>query len=216
MKKKIILLTTILIFCTLFFCMSSPVFALPEHPFNLQMSLGTAANFYGDEAVNTYRSNYFASDSSRFILDGEIGVGFFLDEYICLTAGSILSFDWFKHVYYDTASGTTDSGTTSVVKNSMFLLDYDIFFGVRVYPFLLGFCFGVDYITGGCTNFLKIAGVKSSENEGWANGFRLIFEYNILNNRIGWSPAVGVYWQNMSRVGGHDNKVAVYIKAALR
>ena len=197
-----------LAFFTLF-CVA-PVFSLPEHPFNLQLSLGTSANLYGDENINSYRTQYFSSDTSRFVLNGEVGTGFFLDEYISLNFGGIVSFDWFKHAFY------ADDGSGRVITDSMFPLDYDIFFGVRIFPFLLGFSFGMDYITGGRTNFLKLSGAKSKENELWSNGFRFIFEYNILNNQIGWSPAVGAYWQNMSRIGGHDNTFAVYIKASLR
>ena len=200
----------ILIFSILFSCIAIPLFAIPEHPVNLQMSLGTAMKFYGDENVRQYRAETFGPGSTRFILNSEIGGGFFLDEYISLNLGGIVSFDWFEHDYY------LQDGSGKVIKDSMFLLNYDIYFGVRVFPFLLGFSFGVDYITGGCMNYLKIAGVKASEDEGWANGFRFVFEYNILNNRIGWSPAAGIYWQNMSRNGGHDNTVAVYVKAALR
>ena len=191
-------------------CCISPIFSLPEHPFNLQMSLGTAVKFYGDENVVQYREEYFSSDSSRFILNTEVATSFFIDDYVSLDLGGIISFDLFKHDYY------TGDGRGSIIKDSMFLLDYDIFFGVRVYPLMVGFSLGVDYITGGYMNFMKISDASSKENGGWSNGFRLIFEYNILNNRIGWSPAVGLYWQNMSRRGGHDNIIGVYIKAALR
>ena len=120
-----------LAFFTLF-CVA-PVFSLPEHPFNLQLSLGTSANLYGDENINSYRTQYFSSDTSRFVLNGEVGTGFFLDEYISLNFGGIVSFDWFKHAFY------ADDGSGRVITDSMFPLDYDIFFGVRIFPFLLGF-----------------------------------------------------------------------------
>ncbi|MCR5699741.1 MAG: hypothetical protein K6G52_08885 [Treponemataceae bacterium] len=179
-------------------------FSMQEHPFTLQLSLGTSAIFYGDQSVKEQRETNFPSSSSRFVMNGEVGTSFFLDEYIALDLGSILGFDWFKYA---------PSGT---YKNSMFLLSYDFFLGCRIYPLLEGFCFGIDYITGGFHNFLKLDGVKYNLIGDWSNGFRIVAEYNILNNRIGWSPAVGVYWQNMARNGGWDNTVAVYARAQLR
>ena len=194
----------ILVAVTFAFLFIPSTFAMQNHPFTLQLSLGTSAIFYGDQAVKLQRETNFPSESTRFGMQGEVGTSFFLDEYIAFDLGSILGFDWFKYA---------QEGT---YKNSMFLLSYDFFLGCRIYPFLEGFCFGIDYITGGYHNFFMLQAVKSNLIGDWSNGFRIVAEYNVLNNRIGWSPAFGIYWQNMARNGGWDNTVSVYARAQLR
>ncbi|MCR4790150.1 MAG: hypothetical protein K5839_03615, partial [Treponemataceae bacterium] len=182
-----------------FLFLSLPSFSLVPHPIGIQMGLGTQATVYGDQTVISQRETNFPSESTRFVMNGEFSGFLFLDEYIALDLGTNLAFDWFKYS-----------------ADSMFLLEYDVFFGARIYPVQAGFCFGIDYVCGGYSNFLKIDGQKENIKGDWSNGFRVVAEYNILNNKIGWSPVVGVYYQNLPRAGGYNNTFAIYAKASLR
>ncbi len=202
-SKKAILI--FLCFTSLF----SSIFGLSENPFALSFSLGTSAIAYGDEQIKEYKSVLFAEDSTRFVLNSEISAMLFLDDYVAINLGGIAGFDWFKNT-----------------NANMFLLKYDILAGLRVYPFLNGFNFGIDYICGSYTNFLKINSVENLEENPnltsqnivseWSNGFRLIVEYNFLQEDWKYTPALGCYWQNMPRNNGYDNSFSVYLKFLLR
>ena len=105
---------------------------------------------------------------------------------------------------------------------NLFLLKYDIFAGIRIYPFLNGFNFGIDYICGGLSNFLKVYST-SDENiksatvvSDWSNGFRILAEYIFVVESSKYSPAIGCYWQNMPRNNGYDNSFSVYAKLVIR
>ncbi|MGP1587922.1 MAG: hypothetical protein ACTTHG_06215 [Treponemataceae bacterium] len=170
------------------------------HFFGLKMGMGTSIVFYEDTAIlNLTGTDFLRESSTRFILNSELEGVFFLNDYLSIDSGAMLWFDYFKNR-----------------GNSMFLLNYDFFIGFRIYPMLKGFCFGIDYITGSYNNFLQYSTAKTNSQGNWSNGFRIIAEYNFMENRIGWTPAVGAYWQNMRCIGGYNNILALYFKACLR
>ena len=184
-------------------------FALSEKPFALSLALGTSSVAYGDEQIKEYKPVLFEEDSTRFLLNSEVSAMLFLDDYVAINLGGIIGFDWFKNTYAN-----------------MFLLKYDFFVGLRVYPFLNGFNFGIDYICGSYTNFLKINSVENLKENStltsqnivseWSNGFRLIVEYNFLQETWKYTLALGCYWQNMPRNNGYDNSFSVYLKFVAR
>lgn len=199
-----------LLFVILIFLLSNLVcFALPEKPLALSVSLGTSAVAYGDEQIKEYKSVLFEQDSTRFVLNSEVSGMLFLDDYVAINLGGIAGFDWMKNTQAD-----------------MFLVKYDIFAGLRIFPFLHGLNFGIDYICGSYTNFLKVNSAEKLEensdltsqtiNSEWSNGFRLIVEYNFLQEDWKYTPAIGCYWQNMPRNNGYDNSFSVYIKFVAR
>ena len=199
-----------LLFVILIFLLSNLVcFALPEKTLALSVSLGTSAVAYGDEQIKEYKSVLFEQDSTRFVLNSEVSGMLFLDDYVAINLGGIAGFDWMKNTQAD-----------------MFLVKYDIFAGLRIYPFLHGLNFGIDYICGSYTNFLKVNSAEKLEentdltsqtiNSEWSNGFRLIVEYNFLQEGWKYTPAIGCYWQNMPRNNGYDNSFSVYIKFVAR
>ena len=203
-SKKLLFIFLILFFSN-FVC-----FALPENPFALNFSLGTSAIVYGDENIKLEKENYFSQDFSRFILNSEASFQLFLDEYISLNFGGIAGFDWFKNS-----------------KANMFLLKYDIFSGIRIFPTGKGFNFGFDYIYGSYTNFLKVFEEQTEEQTEeqkasknlkgeWSNGFRIVAEYNFIELASKFTPALGCYWQNMPRLNGYDNSFVVYLKLSMR
>ena len=181
-------------------------FAIPGNPFAFNFSFGTSAISYGDENINIEKDNYFLEDFSRFILNTEISGQLFLDEYVSFNFGGIIGFDLFKNE-----------------KANMFLLKYDIFSGIRIFPTGKGFNFGVDYIYGSYTNFLKVFEEQTEEQDAsknlkseWSNGFRIVAEYNFMELASKFTPALGCYWQNMPRLNGYDNSFVVYLKLSMR
>ena len=195
-SKKHLFIFLILLFSNLV------CFALPENPLALNFSLGTSAIVYGDENIKLERDNYFLEDYSRFVINIEASFQFFLDEYVAFNFGGIASVDLFKNE-----------------KANMFLLKYDIFSGIRIFPTGKGFNFGVDYIYGSYTNFLKVfeeqEASKNLKGE-WSNGFRIVAEYNFIELASKFTPALGCYWQNMPRLNGYDNSFVVYLKLSMR
>lgn len=194
-----------IIFSIFFVLLTSSLFSLPKDPFCLNLCLGTSAIAYGDEKVKEYKSLIFLDKSTRFVLNSEISVNLFLDEYVAINLGGLVGFDWFKK---DTSS--------------MFLLKYDIFSGIRVFPFKKGFNFGIDYICGSYSNYLKLKDTNyenlTSQNIVglWSNGFRLVTEYKFYTTEQNSGIAIGCYWQNMPRVNGYDNSFSVYGKFTIR
>ncbi len=196
----------------IFLCFTSllfSVFGFSSDPLAFSFSLGTSAFAYGDEQIKEYKALLFAEDSTRFVLNAEVSAMLFLDDYVAINLGGICGLDWMKNA-----------------QANMYLIKYDIFAGLRVYPFLNGFNFGIDYVCGSYTNFLKINSVENlgvnsnltSKNitSEWSNGFRILAEYNFLQESWKYSPALGCYWQNMPRNNGYDNSFSVYIKFVAR
>ena len=199
-NKKLLFIVLILLFSNLV------CFALPENPLALNFSLGTSAIVYGDENIKLERDNYFLEDYSRFVINSEASFQFFFDEFVAFNFGGIVSVDLFKNE-----------------KANMFLLKYDIFSGIRIFPTGKGFNFGVDYIYGSYTNFLKVFEEQTEEQEAsknlkseWSNGFRIVAEYNFIELASKFTPALGCYWQNMPRLNGYDNSFVVYLKLSMR
>ena len=199
-SKKLLFIFLILLFTNLV------CFALPEKPVALNFSLGTSAIVYGDENIKLEKENYFTQDFSRFILNSEASFQLFLDEYISLNLGGIVGFDLFKNE-----------------NANMFVLKYDVFSGIRIYPNAKGFNFGVDYILGSYTSFVKVLEEQTEEKESsekikgeWSNGFRIVTEYNFIELDTKITPALGCYWQNMPRLNGYDNSFVVYLKLSMR
>jgi hypothetical protein len=199
-SKRLLFVFFILIFTNLV------CFALPENPLALNFSLGTSAIVYGDENIKLEKDNYFLEDYSRFVLNSEVSLQFFLDEYVAFNFGGIVGFDLFKNE-----------------NANMFVLKYDIFSGIRIYPNAKGFNFGVDYILGSYTSFVKVLEEQTEEKESsekikgeWSNGFRIVTEYNFIELDTKITPALGCYWQNMPRLNGYDNSFVVYLKLSMR
>jgi hypothetical protein len=199
-SKRLLFVFFILIFTNLV------CFALPENPLAFNFSLGTSAIVYGDENIKLEKDNYFLEDYSRFVLNSEVSLQFFLDEYVAFNFGGIVGFDLFKNE-----------------NANMFVLKYDIFSGIRIYPTGKGFNFGVDYVYGSYTNFLKVFEEQTGNQESsknlkgeWSNGFRIVTEYNFIELDTKITPALGCYWQNMPRLNGYDNSFVVYLKLSMR
>ena len=127
----------------------------------------------------------------------------------------------------------------NIEKDNYFLEDFSRFIlnteisGQLFLDEYVSFNFGVDYICGSCTNFLKVFEDENTEEEAsedeltekdssknmqfeWSNGFRIIAEYNFMKIASRFTPALGCYWQNMPRLNGYDNSFVVYLKLSMR
>ena len=110
-----------------------PLFAKPfsaDSPVRLHWSAGTSAVVYEDSNLSSFNHSLISDGFVRFVLSGDVGLSFILDDNLRFIAGAAFSYD-------------------SYVKNYSYAsyLDYACFGGIRVYPGLAGLNFGVDYVT---------------------------------------------------------------------
>lgn len=86
--------------------------------------------------------------------------------------------------------------------------------GVKIYPNLKGFNFGIAYELGFRVDDIKtdLSG-KDSYIAAWSNGFRLLAEYNFAHvGKSKYYPSIGLSWDWMPRGNyTHDNIITFYI-----
>ena len=93
-------------------------------------------------------------------------------------------------------------------------LHFGIPFGVKLYPNLKGFNFGIAYMLGFRADFIDVTGRDSgNEISSWGNGFKLFAEYNFAKTgKSRFLPSVGLSYSLMPR--GHntfDNLLGLYL-----
>lgn len=94
------------------------------------------------------------------------------------------------------------------------LLHFDIPLGVKFYPGLGGFDFGLAYTLGFCGFMFKDStNEKHSDSTPWGNGFKLLAEYDFSRNgKSKYYPILGVTWNLMPRGSDkYDNIISLYI-----
>lgn len=206
MHRKIIVLSIFL------FLLFGSVHAEYSRWLTGQLSLGTSAIIYGDEDFRTFNKSLLASDYKRFVFTVDVSGGIVLDDHVRLQLGSILNYDSFITKSF----------------NSIYL-DYNFYTGIRVYPALSGFNFGIDYVVGRRSNIFKLPEVEVEEAEAltpsaqdfgvhtsWGNGFRFSAEYDFKYDTTGFAPIIGVSWRCMPRGTTHDNVLSVFFKILFR
>ena len=203
MNKKLI---SVCFFAVVLF----PLFAKPfsaDSPVRLHWSAGTSAVVYEDSSLSTFNSSLISDGFVRFVLSGDVGLSFILDNNLRFITGAAFCYD-------------------SYVKNYSYAsyLDYAGFGGIRVYPGLAGFNFGVDYVTGQRANLVNIqqddsaAAYSDSLNAyaltSWGNGYRFTLEYDFSVDTTGYAPVTGVSWRRVPRGGATDNIISIYFRLA--
>lgn len=86
--------------------------------------------------------------------------------------------------------------------------------GVKIYPNLWGFDFGLAYTLGFRSDFLKNEERSKSNNiASWGNGFKFLMEYNFAHEgKSKYYPTLGCSWNFMPRGNySYDNIIAFYI-----
>jgi hypothetical protein len=184
-----------------------------------QVSLGTSAVIYGDKDFRTFNRALLADDFKRFMFTVDASGGIVLDEHVRFSFGSMLNYDSFVQSRF----------------NAVYL-DYNFYTGIRIYPELKGFNFGIDYVVGRRSNVFKLplsytdpsladedsdlpAALNLSDIEAhtpWGNGFRFSAEYDFMYDSTGLAPMVGVSWRWMPRGTFYDNIFSVFFKMLFR
>lgn len=97
-------------------------------------------------------------------------------------------------------------------------LDYTFFSGVRIYPNLKGFHFGLDYALGSRADFIKLDKNKkhSIATTPWGNGFRFTVGYDFRYINKKWMPNLQFKWRYMPRGNTHyDNYIGFSVQFAI-
>lgn len=164
--------------------------------FFFHWALGTSAVVYGDEEVEKQTQAVIDENTGRFILSADIGLSIALDKRIRLITGAILTSDL--------------TFNTSVHANR---LDYAFFMGIRVFPNLAGFNFGIDYTLGGRADFVKLPGQNDSSinTTPWGNGFRVNIGYDFSYHGSRFAPLVQGSYRMMPRGGSFDHYFSLFI-----
>lgn len=86
--------------------------------------------------------------------------------------------------------------------------------GVKIYPNLKGFNFGIAYTLGFRADLsnTQLSG-KETNIASWSNGFKILAEYNFAHEgKSKYYPSVGLSWNWMPRGNyTHDNIITFYI-----
>ena len=162
--------------------------------FNFTWALGSSATFYGDEAFVTTFNGLKDRGYKNIVLSGELGMRVIFMDNVAFCLNGVISMD-----------------TLTLITSNHFFFDYGISGGVKIYPGLAGFNFGIEYITGRRSDVMDDVETVSTS---WGNGFRLLLEYEFENLIKSFSPSLGVAWRRMPRGNDvADNILSFYVRA---
>ena len=163
---------------------------------NISFELGIGAGFasYGSSGTRDYISA--VPDDHKIILNANALFLYPLEKRIFLTAG-------FDNVF-DARWGGGEH---------IFLWDYSIVIGFRVYPNLGGLCLDVQYALGRRTDFcdfeISMNGetviIDETESTGWGNGFVLGLAYDFSYHTSFIAPELSFNWKHIPRGNSSDN-----------
>ncbi len=178
-------------------CVSiNPLFSQSQDVFFFHWDLGTAAVIYGDDTVNSENTIVRAQDTGRFIISADVGLGVDLDKRVRLLTGALSVFDL----------AVNKKATANRI-------DYGFFTGVRIYPQVAGFNFGVDYVLGTRSDFIKLPGQSSTalSSTHWGNGYRLNIGYDFSYHGWRFAPNIEGSYRMMPRGGSQDHYFSIFL-----
>lgn len=187
MKKKILF--------ALLFPFVTSLFAVTPSTWSFTAGLSTAIPFYGREDTKHLVNQI--ENPNRIILGTFFNVNLNSTKYVTFfTGGELL----------------TDFCWNSDVNSSFFHTNIPL--GVKIFPNLGGFDFGLAYTLGFCGYTAKYGdGSKHANTTPWGNGFKLLCEYDF--SRVAKSknyPTLGVSWNYMPRgQSSKDNFITFYL-----
>lgn len=175
---------------------STTLLAKKTDTFFFQGAFGASSVMYGDEKIVNETNAVIDTGVGRFTFTADLGFGISLDNRIRVITGGLLS---------------TDLCFNSDVHANR--LDYSFFLGIRIYPDLAGFNFGIDYTLGRRTDFLKLPGLSSSSTSStpWGNGFRANIGYDFSYNGLRFAPIVQGSYRMAPRGGSFDHYFSLFI-----
>ncbi len=186
MKKILFLILSIFV--------SSVIFA-QEKFLGFDFALVTGLPFYGSSEIRNFNSNV-SSNPNRIVIGSKADLTFKLIQQLKLVFGSscLADFNW---------NGADYSNH----------FDYDFFFGVKIYPNLAGFNFGLGYLLGERIDFVNTS-VDEKQNlfSAWGNGFKVFAEYDFHHNsEKKCLPVLGSFYKFVPRGSDcYDNYLGFY------
>ncbi len=189
-KYKFVLAVILLSFIAL------PIWSQSQDVFLINWDIGTAAVIYGDDTVNNENSLVRSEGTGRFIISADVGIGIDLDKRVQLLTGALSIFDL--------------SFNNKVTSNR---IDYGFFTGVRIYPQLAGFNFGIDYVLGTRSSFVKLPGETTTtlSTTPWGNGYRLNIGYDFAIHGRRFAPNIEGSYRMMPRGGSKDHYFSIFL-----
>lgn len=186
MKKFFIILLT---FITLSLCSAQ------QRLISISAGLSTGVIIYDSEKIIEARKSL--ENGSRIILGGLFEVDFNPIKEVSFFAGADILTDF--------------NSKTPYTSNH---LSFDIPFGIKIYPNLAGFCFGLAYANGFRSDYFNLEeSGKENSKTPWGNGFKFLIEYNFAHSGSSpYLPTVGGYWKHMPRGNStYDNQLCIYV-----
>lgn len=168
--------------------------------FFFHWGLGTSAIIYGDDDIDKQTQVVKDDGAGRFIMAADVGLAIALDSRIRLVTGGIF---------------TSDLCFNSDVHANR--LDYSFFLGIRVYPNLAGFNFGIDYTIGSRADFIKLPGQTEgiTTTTPWGNGFRFNIGYDFSYHGSRFAPIVQGAYRMIPRGGSYDHYLSIFVNFKL-
>ena len=183
MNKKLFLLPLI------FSLFAFSAFARPGFEFGI----GSGYVFYGDS--ETKERNEVLGDTNQSIL--------YTDAYFLLPMNDILIFS---------AGGDSVFDFRWKGSNHIYLTEFSLLAGFRVYPNLGGLFASVDYALGRRTDYISIDEYDDTRSSKWGNGFKFTFGYDFSHHLKSWGPVLAASLKSMPRGGSRDNIMCVSIR----
>lgn len=169
--------------------------------FDVRLGIATGFPFYGDGYIGKFTKSYESSNYNRVLAGLSFDTNLKMHDYISFVLGADVFGDFLWR-------------TEDLNNKYMTYLDYGFYGGLKIYPGLKGFNFGLAYLLGSRADFTNIDVLQDiTEYLPWGNGFRISLEYDIAYNTSGKiRPAFGVYYKVIPR-GNYiwDNIVAAYL-----
>ena len=201
-----------LILCISVFSLLGPVlFAHGNGFFCSEVMLGTGITIYDDNSGSERKQLLDTSDYKRIVAGLSYNAVLGISEQIKLLFGADLMSDflWEDDMYFHT-------------------LDYAFCTGVKIFPGAQGLNFGISYILGNRTDFVKVYKTVEKTGEGqtgeekvleetiltksWGNGFKLFVQYDFMEDSSSKvKPLAGAYYRCVPRGGNlTDHTICLY------
>lgn len=182
-----------LIFITLILFISSV--SANEDLISFSAGISSGIPFYGDKNISSKINEI--ENKNRIIIGSLISVNIHpIEQATFFVGGDILAdFNWNDKSYFH-------------------FLNVGFPLGIKIYPNLGGFDFGLAYELGFRADLSKINSYKDHNIAAWSNGFKIFAEYDFSHKgKSKYYPTLGLSWNLMPRgMNNYDNIITFYIE----
>ncbi|WP_294428845.1 hypothetical protein [uncultured Treponema sp.] len=186
MNKKIFSLGLLLALFTL------PLFSNS----GVEFGIGSGYVFYGDK--ETKNRNKALGDINQTI--------FCMDALLLMPMNKQLVFSVGGDAVFDFRWQGSDH---------IYLMDYALLAGFRVYPNLGGLYASVDYALGRRTDVISFDDHDQTQKSCWGNGFKFALAYDFSYHLNSIAPVICASLKSMPRGGSRDNIFCVSVKLSM-